>query len=105
MALAITPETATGPYQTEAQASAEAMPRQIAEIWEHGGVVSGDPDGVLRNVRYAGMVNACLGAGVELGKYDARILAWLSRGETEVCQVIIGLVARAYAAGLKDGGA
>lgn len=104
MVLQITPATAAGPYNTEAEAAVEPMPQQVTETFALGGIRAGDPDGILRNIRYAGMVNACIGAGVELGKYDARMLAWLSRAEPELCQVLIGLVARAYAAGLEAGG-
>jgi hypothetical protein len=40
---------------------------------------------------------ACAAAGVELGAYDRRILAWLAGWEAQMCAVIAGLIARAAA--------
>ena len=47
--------------------------------------------------------DACTAAGVELGAFDRRVLAWLSGWEPETCAVIAGLVTRAYAAGRAAG--
>ena len=38
-------------------------------------------------------------AGVELGAFDRRVLAWLSGWEPETAVVIAGLITRAHAAG------
>ena len=45
------------------------------------------------------LVNACVMAGVELGAFDRRVLAWLSGWEPESAVVIAGLITRAHAAG------
>ncbi|HUY45622.1 MAG TPA: hypothetical protein VMV92_07835 [Streptosporangiaceae bacterium] len=44
--------------------------------------------------------DVCERAGVTLGAFDARILAWLAGWEPETCAVLVGLVTRAHAAGL-----
>jgi hypothetical protein len=46
------------------------------------------------------LMDACQSAGVVLGAYDARILAWLANYEPETCAVITGLISRASDAGL-----
>jgi hypothetical protein len=42
---------------------------------------------------------ACRAAGVVLGAYDRRIIAWLSQWEPQTCAVVAGLIQRAYRAG------
>jgi hypothetical protein len=42
--------------------------------------------------------------GVELGAFDVRILNWLAGYEAATVQVVIGLISRAYAAGVEQGG-
>src|SRR5690349_1377288 len=42
---------------------------------------------------------ACDGAGIELGGYDRRIIAWLAGWEPQICAVVAGLIARAAVAG------
>lgn len=69
--------TPLGPFETEQQARMAALAA---------------PDPML--------IRACEAAGVTLGAYDERILAWLSGWELSTCAVVAGLVARAYAAGL-----
>lgn len=57
------------------------------------------------NYRVAGLAQleqACDSAGVPLGNHDRHILAWLSGWEPETVQVVIGLIARAHAAGQAD---
>jgi hypothetical protein len=44
-------------------------------------------------------MDACQDAGVKLGAYDAKILAWLAIYEPETCAVITGLISRANIAG------
>ncbi|WP_322770364.1 hypothetical protein [Frankia sp. Cr1] len=81
-----------GPYQTEAQARAEAMPRAVVAL--HAVNRMGG-EAVLHH-----LLAACSAAGVDLGDYDSKILRWLAEmWETETVQVIIGLIARSHAAG------
>jgi len=49
------------------------------------------------------LLEACKNAGVDLGTFDASIVAWLARWEPATVQVVIGLISRAYAAGVKAG--
>jgi hypothetical protein len=56
--------------------------------------------GVMREATLAYLQDACERAGVSLGAFDARILAWLANWDPETCAVIVGIVTRAYAAGL-----
>jgi len=46
----------------------------------------------------------CERAGVGMGAFDARILAWLAEYEPETCVVIAGLVSRAYASAAAGAG-
>lgn len=46
---------------------------------------------------------ALAGAGVDLGAYDHRIVAWLAGWEPQMCAVIAGLITRASQAGKADG--
>jgi hypothetical protein len=55
--------------------------------------------GVMGEANLAYLREACDRAGVALGAFDTRILAWLAGWEPETCAVA-GLVTRAYAAGL-----
>jgi hypothetical protein len=56
--------------------------------------------GVLAEANHARLTEACQSAGVTLGAYDARILAWLANYEPETCAVVTGLIKRAHDAGL-----
>jgi len=76
--------TPTGPYETETDAHVAAQ--------------NGPAD------LYAALITACGSAGVELGAYDRRVLAWLARWEPVTVQVVVGLIARAYSAGCREGG-
>jgi hypothetical protein len=76
--------TPTGPYETETEAHVAAQ--------------NGPAD------LYAALFTACGSAGVELGAFDLRILAWLARWEPAAVQVVVGLIARAYGAGFREGG-
>lgn len=55
--------------------------------------------GVLAERNRARLVDACQSAGVALGSFDGRVLAWLASYEPETCVVVAGLITRAYAAG------
>lgn len=87
-----------GPYQTEADALAEPLSREVQGVRDQ---VSSVHD----SVRIGGdmvrlhLAAACSDAGVELGAFDRQILGWLSGWETSTAQVVIGLISRAYAAG------
>ena len=41
--------------------------------------------------------DACRAAGVKLGAYDRRIVAWLASWEPQICAVVAGLIRRAHA--------
>jgi hypothetical protein len=45
---------------------------------------------------------ACEAAGLVLGAYDERILAWLAGWEPQVCAVVAGLIARARQSAAPD---
>lgn len=79
----------TGPFATEAAASAAA--RALGGPPDPGrSILSGDQ-------RLRMLTAACETAGVELGAYDARFLSWLSGWEDGFCGVVAGIVTRAAA--------
>jgi hypothetical protein len=83
---------ASGPYEVERQARAD-----VADIYlqaRHS--VRRE---VLGEANHALLTGACERAGVALGAYDARILAWLAGWEPQMCAVLVGLITRAHAAG------
>lgn len=82
-----------GPYETREQARADA-----ADIHERAR--RSIRRGVLAEANHARLSEACQSAGVTLGAYDARILAWLANYEPETCAVITGLISRASAVAL-----
>lgn len=55
---------------------------------------AGQP-GTARDLKVRLLGDACGAAGVDLGPYDDRILAWLAGWEPETCAVIAGLISRA----------
>ncbi|HEY3872848.1 MAG TPA: hypothetical protein VGM10_31110 [Actinocrinis sp.] len=89
-----------GPYDTEAQARADAAVLRAA----HRGALyaAGGTDEQRRaNAHRAAtghLTGALVTAGVALGAYDRRIAGWLADWEIEVVQVVIGWVERAHAA-------
>jgi hypothetical protein len=85
-----------GPYETERDTFDSPLHREVRALTP----VQGVHELVIRRH----LVQASVDAGVDLGAYDMRILAWLARGETTTAQVVIGLISRAYAAGRKAGG-
>lgn len=87
-----------GPYDDGQQILAEPLPTKVTELHRSGRVRSGDPDGVRRDAVLNALLDAC--AGVEVGEYDMRTLEWLAGCQIETAQVVIGLITRAYAAGL-----
>jgi hypothetical protein len=57
------------------------------------------PQGLLRELSSKLVLDACDAAGVELGDQDRRTIGWLGNWEPHTCQVIAGLIERAYEAG------
>lgn len=89
-----------GPYETERQALAEPMPREINALRDADRIPAGDPGRLVGSTVLRHVEQACAEAGVVLGTYDRRILAWLAGwSEPANSQVVIGLIRRAYAAG------
>jgi hypothetical protein len=91
--------TMSGPYRTERETYVEPMCREVSELHRANRVRSGDPARLVRDTVLRHLVATCEAAGVELGDYDLRILAWLARGETSAAQVVLDLIGRAHAAG------
>jgi len=84
-----------GPFETEDQARMLPEVRAIHEAFRAGtGTLSGEPM----------LTAACEAAGIELGAYDRRIIAWLGNWEAQTCVVLAGIIMRAYLAGLADKG-
>jgi hypothetical protein len=84
-----------GPYETERQARQAAIaaagpPRPGWSILS---------EAQLHNL----LLDACEAAGVQLGDYDRRILAWLTHYEDATVAVVAGLIERAAAAGRAGG--
>lgn len=92
-----------GPYETERQALAEPMPSTVKDLHDRGLVPSGDPGRIVFAVMHNALLNAAVDAGVQLGALDRGTLAWLCRWEPSTVQVVIGLLARAHAAGKAAG--
>lgn len=91
------PEPATGeampdngPYDSDRQAHAAA----VAAIPPEGGwsILRRDQNREL-------LARALESAGVERGRYDDRVIEWLSGYGDAVCAVVAGLIARAHEAG------
>jgi hypothetical protein len=80
-------DTVRGLYETAAEVAAEPLVRDTHLIARGGGDM--DAENQLR------LLAACQDAGVQLGAYDRRILAWLSGWEAETVQVVIGIIGRA----------
>jgi hypothetical protein len=95
-------DAAFGPYETEAQIRALPMAREVRALHAAGQVRSGDPDRLVSGTRLRHLTEACGQAGIELGTIDQQVLAWLSGWEDATVQVVIGLIARAHAAGAAD---
>ena len=66
-----------GPYQTETEVLAEAMPREVSALHRAGRVRSGDPDRLVHDTVLRHLIAGCDDAGVELGAVDRRTLEWL----------------------------
>ena len=83
-----------GPFETEREARAAAL------------AAAGPPRpgwSILNEAqRHNMLLDACTDAGVAVGAYDSRIVAWLTHWEDPTVAVIAGLISRAHAAG-RDG--
>jgi hypothetical protein len=87
-----------GPFETADQARTPAVLAVYAAF-------DADPGaGKMAPHNLAMLTAACQAAGVELGAYDARILAWMGSWEPQTCAVIAGIIRRAYLAGLEAEG-
>ena len=85
----------TPPLETEAQARALPAVRAVYEAFD------ADPGAgkmTPHNRRMLG--RACEAAGLVMGRYDDRVIEWLSGWEPQVCAVVAGLITRAHLAGL-----
>lgn len=80
-----------GPYETAQQAA-----DTVSEVYAARRLGVRGTMGQFNRER---LTAACEAAGVELGDYDRRILAWLSGWEPEACAVIAGIILRAGEAG------
>jgi len=86
----------SGPFETEGQARELPAVRAVYAAFDrdHG-------TGKMAPHSYLMLISACEAAGVGLGAYDQRILAWLAGWEPQTCAVICGLISRAAEAGAK----
>ena len=67
-----------GPYQTGAEARENTVVQEIHRAFR------ADPGvGKMAPLNLAMLVDACVMAGVELGAFDRRVLAWLSAWEPD----------------------
>jgi hypothetical protein len=100
----VTPEAQTGnpvtgpadagPFETERQVRETPAVRAVHEAFDAAPGV-----GRMTAPSLAILRGACQDAGVELGEYDARVLAWLAGWGPVECAVIAGLITRARMAG------
>jgi hypothetical protein len=72
-----------GPYATEQEARAD-----VAGVYHHA--ERSTRPGVLAEANLASLLDACERAGVILGAFDARIMAWIANYEPETCAAIAG---------------
>jgi len=95
----------SGPYETRAQARADAAELIAAECAAdpgHGPMTDA-VRAARRQVRVDYLVAALTAAGVELGEFDRRIAAWLADWETETLQVLVGWITRSHAVAELEG--
>jgi hypothetical protein len=80
----------SGPFATEREARELPAVRAVYTAFEE------DPGaGKMTPPNLSMLEDVCVTAGVELGAYDRRILAWLANYEPQMCAVICGLISRA----------
>jgi hypothetical protein len=85
---------AAGPFESEREARESEAVQAVWTAWRAGPGV-----GKMAAPNLAMLAAACEAAGVQVGAYDQRILAWLSGWEPQTCAVIAGLITRAAAGG------
>ena len=84
----------TGPYETEQQVRELPAVRAIYDAMH-----ASHRRGVMVELGYRLLDEACEAASVKVGAYDHRILIWLAGFEPETCAVVAGLITRAHQAG------
>jgi hypothetical protein len=83
-----------GPFETEREAAAApAVPAVCAAYGADPGA------GKMAAHNLAMLRQACEAAGLELGAFDRRVLAWLAGFERATCAVVAGIITRAAAGG------
>ena len=89
-----------GPYETEAEAQADAAPLLAAiGLLDRGDAASDD----VREARFRYLMDAVEATGVETGAFERRIGTWLGEtAEPETLAVVVGWVKRAHAAGCAE---
>jgi hypothetical protein len=95
-----------GPFETERDAAGLPAVRAVYDAMrEHAGPVTSKYRQALDAMTSALVTAECERAGVGLGAYDARIVAWLGNWEPQTCIVIAGLIRRAWESGKERGNA
>jgi len=84
----------TGPYETEQQVRELPAVRAVYDAMH-----ASHRCGVMGELGYPLLDEACEAASVKVGAYDHRILIWLAGFEPETCAVVAGLITRAHQAG------
>lgn len=85
----------TGPYESESEALAGPVYKEVRALHEAGRVRPYDPDRLVHSTQLRALEAACAEAGVELGAFDRRIVSWLAGWEASTVEVVIGLITRA----------
>ena len=85
----------TGPYETDRRVRELPAVRAIYDAMH----ASRRRGGVMGELGYRLLDEACEAASVKVGAYDHRILIWLRGFEPETCAVLAGLITRGYQAG------
>jgi hypothetical protein len=84
------PAVPLGPFGTEQEARATPAAQAVYDAFGRN-----PGPGKMAPHNHAMLMAAREAAGVELGAYDSRILAWLSGWAPTTCAVIAGLIPRA----------
>lgn len=82
-----------GPYESEDDARMVPAVQAVYEAFD-----ASPGAGRMAPHNLAMLTAACEAAGIEMGAYDRRILAWLSGWEPQTCAVIAGIIRRAHEA-------
>lgn len=84
----------TGPFGSEREVLGHPAVRAV-----YAASTPSSRPGVLAEGNHRMLLETLEAAGVELGEYDARIVAWLAKWEPQTCAVVAGLITRAAAGG------